>query len=164
MIARDLARVPGGSTLGGRMPLSNDDVGFLSQNHSAAMITVGADGLAKAVRIGVALVDGNLWSSGTRDRVRTRRLRRDPRCTLFVFDAGYLWLALETTVEILDGSDAADLNVSLFREMQGRPDGPLSWFGGEYDGEQFRQMMINEGRLIYEFDVQRSYGMAIPPP
>jgi Pyridoxamine 5'-phosphate oxidase len=146
------------------MPLSDPDVEFLRRNRSAAMITVGADGLAKAVRVGVALVDGKLWSSGTRDRVRTGRLRRDPRCTLFVFDAGYLWLALETTVEILEGPDAADLNVRLFREMQGRPDGPLSWFGGEYDDEQFRQLMIDEARLIYEFDVQRTYGMAIPPP
>jgi Pyridoxamine 5'-phosphate oxidase len=146
------------------MPLSDTDVEFLRRNRSAAMITVGADGLAKAVRVGVALVDGKLWSSGTPDRVRTGRLRRDPRCTLFVFDAGYLWLALETTVEILEGPDAADLNVRLFREMQGRPDGPLSWFGGEYDDEQFRQLMIDEARLIYAFDVQRSYGMAIPPP
>ena len=146
------------------MSLSDADLEFLRRNRSAAMITVGADGLAKAVRVGVALVDGKLWSSGTRDRVRTDRLRRDPRCTLFVFDAGYLWLALETRVEILDGPDAADLNVRLFREMQGRPDGPLSWFGGEYDDEQFRHLMIDEARVIYEFDVQRSYGMAIPPP
>jgi hypothetical protein len=146
------------------MPLSDADVEFLRRNRSAAMITVGADGMAKAVRIGVALVDGKLWSSGTRDRVRTGRLRRDPRCTLFVFDAGYLWLALESTVKILEGPDAADLSVRLFREMQGRPAGRLSWFGGEYDDEQFRQLMIDEARLIYEFDVQRSYGMAIPPP
>jgi Pyridoxamine 5'-phosphate oxidase len=146
------------------MPLSDADVEFLRRNRSAAMITVGADGMAKAVRIGVALVDGELWSSGTRDRVRTGRLRRDPRCTLFVFDAGYLWLALESTVEILEGPDAADLSVRLFREMQGRPAGRLSWFGGEYDDEQFRQLMIDEARLIYAFDVQRSYGMAIPPP
>jgi Pyridoxamine 5'-phosphate oxidase len=146
------------------MPLSDADVEFLRRNRSAAMITVGADGMAKAVRIGVALVDGKLWSSGTRDRVRTGRLRRDPRCTLFVFDAGYLWLALESTVEILEGPDAADLSVRLFREMQGRPAGRLSWFGGEYDDEQFRQLMIDEARLIYAFDVQRSYGMAIPPP
>jgi PPOX class probable F420-dependent enzyme len=146
------------------MPLSHADVEFLRQHHSAAMVTVGADGVPKAVRVGVALVEGKLWSSGTRDRVRTRRLRRNPRCTLFVFDAGYLWLALETTVTILDGPDAADLNVRLFRQMQERPDGPLRWFGGEYDDEQFRQVMIDEGRLIYEFDAQRSYGMAIPPP
>jgi Pyridoxamine 5'-phosphate oxidase len=143
--------------------LSAAEIAFLRRNRSAAMITVGADGMAKAVRVGVALVDGELWSSGTDARTRTRRLRRDPHCTLFVFEPGYLWLALETTVDILDGPDAADSNIRLFREMQGRPEGPLSWFGGEYDEDRFRQLMVDEGRLIYQFDVQRSYGMLAPP-
>ncbi len=143
--------------------LPDDELDFLRRNRSAAMITVGADGVAKAVRVGVVVVDEQLWSSGTQDRVRTRRLRRDPRCTLFVFETGYFWLSLDTTVDILDGPDAADLNVRLFREMQSRPEGPLSWFGGEYDEERFRQLMVDEGRVIYQFQVQRSYGMLAPP-
>jgi PPOX class probable F420-dependent enzyme len=145
------------------MPLSDEEAEFLSRNRSAAMITIGADGLPKAVRVGVAIVDGKLWSSGTQDRLRTRRLRRDPRCTLFVFDPGYFWLGLETTAEILDGPDAADHNVRLFREMQGRPDGPLSWFGGDYDEDRFRQLMVDERRLIYEFHIERSYGATSMP-
>ncbi len=80
------------------MSLSERDVQFLQDHHSAAMITIARDGTPKAARVGVALVDGRLWSSGTADRVRTKRLRRDPRCTLFVIDPGYDWLALETTV------------------------------------------------------------------
>jgi hypothetical protein len=47
------------------MKLSEPDLDYLRDNHSAAMITVGGDGVAKAVRVGVALVDGRLWSSGT---------------------------------------------------------------------------------------------------
>jgi hypothetical protein len=50
------------------------------------MITLRRDGSAHAVRVGVALVDGKVWSSGTADRVRTRHLRRDPRSTLIVPD------------------------------------------------------------------------------
>src|SRR4051794_26203701 len=119
------------------MPLSESDLTYLGDNHSAAMITIGRDGLAKVARVGVALVDGRLWSSGTRDRARTKRLRRDPRCTLFVFDAAAGFLALETTVTMLDGPDAPELNLRLFRLMQDKPDGPLSWFGGEYDEAQF---------------------------
>jgi Pyridoxamine 5'-phosphate oxidase len=141
------------------MNLSADEVSFLKEHHSAAMITVDAGGAAKVVRVGAALVDGRLWSSGTADRVRTRRLRRDPRCTLFVFDDAFRWLALETTVTILDGPDAGLQNLRLFREMQGKPAGPLQWFGGELDDEQFLQTMAQEGRLIYEFDVHRAYGM-----
>jgi hypothetical protein len=145
------------------MPLSDDEVEFLRQNRSAAMVTVGTDGFAKAVRIGVALVDGKLWSSGTHQRSRTKRLLRDPRCTLFVFDPGFLYLTLETTVDLLEGPEAVDFNVRLFREMQGRPEGPLSWFGGEYDEDHFRAIMVEEGRLIYQFDVQRSYGYTSMP-
>ncbi|MGP7995945.1 MAG: pyridoxamine 5'-phosphate oxidase family protein [Streptosporangiaceae bacterium] len=141
------------------MTLSAAESGFLDTHYSAAMITIGDGGLPKAVRVGVALVEGKLCSSGTQDRVRTRRLRRDPRCTLFVFDPGFAWLTLETTVTILDGPDAATLNLALFRVMQNRPSGPLSWFGGELDEASFLRTMTEEGRLIYEFRVHRSYGL-----
>jgi hypothetical protein len=139
--------------------LSAEQAGFLRAHQSAAMITVDADGVAKTARVGIAEVDGRLWSSGTRERVRTRRLRRDPRCTLFVFAEGYSWLALETTVTILDGPDAAELNLRLFREMQHRPTGPLSWFGGSLEPDAFRARMVEEGRLVYQFEVHRAYGM-----
>jgi hypothetical protein len=123
------------------------------------MITTGEGGIPKAVRVGVALVDGRLWGSGTQGRVRTRRLRHDPRCTLFVFDQAFSWLTLETTVSILDGPDAAAQNVRLFRVMQNRPAGKLSWFGRDLDEPAFLQAMVDEKRLIYEFAVQRSYGL-----
>jgi Pyridoxamine 5'-phosphate oxidase len=138
---------------------SDEEAEFLRENHSAAMITVTAGGVAKPARVGVALVGGRLWSSGTCDRVRTARLRRDPRCTLFVFGPGHPWLALESTVTILDGPDAPELNLELFRAMQGRPQGPLSWFGGELEQDAFRARMVEEGRLVYQFEVRRSYGM-----
>ncbi|HTT53335.1 MAG TPA: pyridoxamine 5'-phosphate oxidase family protein [Streptosporangiaceae bacterium] len=141
------------------MVLSAAESGFLETRHSAAMITIGGSGIPKAVRVGVALVDGRLWGSGTQDRVRTRRLRRDPRCTLFVFDPGFSWLTLETTVTILDGPDAAALNLTLFRVMQNRPSGPLSWFGGELDEASFLRTLTGEGRLIYDFEVDRGYGL-----
>jgi Pyridoxamine 5'-phosphate oxidase len=139
--------------------LSAADLAFLAQNHTAAMITVTPTGVAKVSRVGVALVDGRLWSSGTRERARTRRLRKDPRCTLFVFDNGPGWLALETSVSILEGPDVPELSVRLFREMQSRPSGPLSWFGGDVDEAAFRRAMVDEGRLIYQFDFLRAYGL-----
>lgn len=141
------------------MDLTAAETAFLESRHSAAMITIGEGGTPKAVRVGVALVDGKLWSSGTQDRVRTSRLRRDPRCTLFVFDQQFSWLALETTVTLLEGSEAAAQNLQLFRVMQNRPSGSLSWFGGELGEAAFLQTMTAEGRLIYEFDITRSYGL-----
>ena len=132
---------------------------FLDANHSAAMITVGGEGVPKVARVGVALIDDRLWSSGTADRVRTRRLRADPTCTLFVFDAAFAFLAIETTVTILDGPDAPDLNLRMFRLMQGKPEGPLSWFGAELEEAEFLRTMRDEQRLIYEFEVHRTYGL-----
>ncbi len=141
------------------MPLSDSDREYLGSNQSAAMITVGGDGRPKVARVAVTLVDGKLWSSGTADRARTKRLRRDPHCTLFVFDSGWSWLTLETTVRLLEGPDAPELSLRMFRAMQNRPSGDLNWFGKEYDQEAFLQLMVDEGRLIYEFDVEHSYGM-----
>lgn len=141
------------------MPLSDADLQFLEHHHSAAMITVAANGIAKPTRVSVALVDGKLWSSGTQSRVRTRRLRKDPRCTLFVFDPDSAWRGLETTVTMLDGPDAAQLNLRLFRETLGVPTGPIDWFGRQFTEEQFLAAMVEQERLIYEFDVHRSYGV-----
>ena len=141
------------------MKLTDPELDFLAKNHSAAMVTVNADGIAKAARVGVAVVDGKLWSSGTADRVRTKRLRRDPRCTLYVHDNMFGFLTLETTVTILDGPDAAKQNLRLFRIMQAKPTGPLSWFGGEYEEDDFLAHMRNEGRLIYQFEPQHTYGL-----
>jgi PPOX class probable F420-dependent enzyme len=141
---------------------------FLERNHAAAMVTLRPDGAPHVVRVGVALVDGKLWSSGLPQRVRTSHLRRDPRAVLFVFDPSgsnaWAWLAVEAIVTILDGQDAAGKSVDLFREMQkGRPRQPkpghLFWEGEEKTVDEFRQIMERERRLIFEFEITRTYGM-----
>jgi PPOX class probable F420-dependent enzyme len=140
------------------MTLSAEQLQYVRDNRAAAMITIGRDGRPKAVRIGTAVVDGKIWSSGTADRVRTHRLRKDPRCTLFVFGGRYEFLTLETTVTILEGPDAPQQSVRLVREMSGRPTGPLGWFGRELDEDEFLQAMVDEQRVVYEFKVERAYG------
>jgi hypothetical protein len=141
------------------MPLSAADVSFIEANPSAAMITLAADGTAKAVRVSVAIVDGKLWSTGTVDRARTRRLRDDPRSTLFVFESNHGYRSLETTVTIIDGQAGIDANVRLFRALRHRPQGPINFFGTEYDEDAFRAVLANDGRIVYEFDVVRSSGI-----
>jgi PPOX class probable F420-dependent enzyme len=140
--------------------LSEQHRAFLESARGAAMITLRADGTPVAVRVGVALVDGKLWSSGTRDRARTRWLRRDPRSTLFVYDpTGFGYLNIESRVRILEGPDAPEQSVRLFRAMQKRPTGPLSWFGRELSEQDFLRTMIAEQRLIYEFEPIRISGL-----
>ena len=94
---------------------------FLERNHAAAMVTLREDGTPHVARVGVGLVDGALLSSGTRGRLRTRHLRRDPRSTLMVFE-GWTWLGLETVVTIHDGPDAPQRNLALYRAIAGEPD------------------------------------------
>ena len=142
------------------MELDEKQQAFLQDHHAAAMITTAHDGAAKAVRVGIALVDRRIWSSGTTDRVRTRRLRRDPRSTLFVFDPGPRFLTIEAKVTILDGEDAPRNNLDLFRVMQSRPAGPLNWYGEELDEDAFLARMVSEGRLVYEFSPVKVYGTA----
>jgi hypothetical protein len=145
---------------------------FLERNHAAAMVTLRAEGGPHVVRVGVALVDGKLWSSGLPSRVRTGHLRRDPRAALFVFDASgsdpFAWLGIEATVTILEEADAADQSGRLFRAMQAglpRPPAPghLYWEGQERTEEEFLGFMRQEGRLIDEFEAVRTYGLASHP-
>ena len=123
---------------------------FLEQYHSTVMTTLKKDGTPHVARVDVGLVDGELWSSGTQDRVRTRHLRRDPRATLFVWDpaGSQHWLGLETKVDILDGQDAPELNLKLYRTIAKEPD----------DVEEYLRAMVAEKRLIFRFNVQRAYG------
>ena len=123
---------------------------FLEQYHSAVMATTKADGTAHVVRVSVGLVDGKLWSSGTRTRVRTKHLRRHPRAALCVLtESPYRWLGLETTMTIHDGPDAVDRNLALYRVLAGEPD----------DLDEYRSAMVSEQRLVYEFEIERAYGM-----
>jgi hypothetical protein len=139
--------------------LDDQQRAFLEHNHAASMITLHADGTPAAVRCGAALVEGKVWSSGTQDRRRTRNVRHDPRSTLFVFESGgFRYLTLESRVTILEGTDAPQQNLRLFRVMQNRPSGPLAWYGTDRTEAEFLKTMVSERRLIYEFEPIRVYG------
>jgi hypothetical protein len=145
--------------------LSGGQLSFLETNHTAAMITLRRDGSAHAVRCGVALVDGKVWSSGIPERVRTRHVRRDPRGSYFVFGQGPLCLTTEGRFRILDGPDAIEQNVRLFQMMQaGRTaPGTLMWRGKRLDIAGSRGAMRDERRLIFELDPERIYGLDPAP-
>ena len=132
---------------------------FLDKNHSEGMVTLRSDGMPHVVRIGVALLDGKLWSSGTQHWQRTKHVRRDPRATLFVFESpGYVYLSIESRVTILEGPDVPESSLRLFWTMQNRqPGDTVMWYGGELTPDQFRTAMIEEQRLIFEFEPLRVY-------
>ena len=124
---------------------------FLERNHGAIMTTLKKDGAPHVARVAVGLVDGRLHSSGTQTRVRTAHVRRDPRATLCVLDSStaYSWLAIESRVTIIEGDEAVDANLELYRVIAGEPD----------DVDEYRRAMVAEQRLVYEFSIERTYGM-----
>jgi PPOX class probable F420-dependent enzyme len=147
------------------MTLNDAQRAVIDQNRSAAMITLRPDGTPHAVRVGVGFLDGKLLSSGTRSRVRTRHLRRDPRCTLFIFDGMWQFLTLECRVSIIDNDDVPLDSVRYFKAMQlGQPDGKLRWFGREVTEDEMRRIMVEEGRIFYHFEPLRAYGTFGTPP
>ena len=122
---------------------------FLKEHHGAVMVTLRRDGSPPVARVDVGLVDGKLHSSGTRTRVRTAHVRRDPRASLFLQGGDpWHWLGLDCVVSILDGDDAPQLNLALYRTIAGEPD----------DLDEYLEAMVAEQRLIYEFDIRRTYG------
>jgi len=137
---------------------------YVEANQAAAMITLRNDGTPHVVRVGVGVHGDKVWSSGTQNRLRTKHLRRDPRSTLFVFGEGYGWLGLETSVTIIEGPDVPALTLEFMRAIQqaagmAASPGQVMWFGQERTEDDFRKIMVDEQRLIYEFDIVRAYGM-----
>jgi hypothetical protein len=139
---------------------------FADRHPDAAMITLRPDGSAHMARIEVAVVDGRLWSSGSPALVRTRNLRRDPRCSLFLFGPHPYWLGLEAEVTLIEGPAAPDLHgrLMLARHKDRTPEG-MVWghddaIGGDrlYALDEYVEHIRVAERLIYEFSALRVYG------
>jgi PPOX class probable F420-dependent enzyme len=122
---------------------------FLEEHHTGAMVTVRPDGSAHVARVTIGLVDGQVWSTGTRNRVRTRHLRVNPRATFFVFDTrSRRWVGLEGKVTIHEGPDAPQKCLA-FRRVTGQ---------APKDEEAFLREMVEVQRVVYELNVERTYG------
>ncbi|RLT27787.1 MAG: hypothetical protein DWI48_02440 [Chloroflexi bacterium] len=148
---------------------------FLEANHFASMTTYRPDHASHTAHIVLALVGDKLWSSGTERRMRTIFLRLNPTAELLVFPTrpggystyntggfGASFLSLETTVEVLEGPKVAEQTVEFFKVLQ--PDatpGTLRWNRADRSYEEFAQIMRDEGRVLYEFDVIRGIGHQI---
>jgi PPOX class probable F420-dependent enzyme len=123
---------------------------FLEKNHKAVQTTLKPNGTPHVARVGVGLVEGKLWGSSTKTRARHKYVVRDPRSTLCVLgEDGYTWLGIESRVTVLDGPDAPELNLKLYRYLAGEPD----------DVDEYLEAMVKEQRVIYEFSIEKTYGL-----
>jgi PPOX class probable F420-dependent enzyme len=121
---------------------------FLDENHSCIMTTVRADGTAHVARVSCGVVDGKLWSSGTKARVRTKHVRANPNATLAVFARDRRWIGIEGTVTIHEGPDAPEKTLALARAQGREPEDPAAYM----------RDMAAQQRIVYELEPKRIYG------
>ena len=147
------------------MPLDEKATAFINANRDAAMVALRRDGTPHVTRIVAGLVDGVLVSSATESRLRTRLLKRDPRCTLFFFETtpgagrafgGYL--TLETTVKIHDGADGRKRSVEYLKRIFGTTsEGKVTYSGKQMTEQEALDALERDGRILYEFNVAKTY-------
>ena len=103
--------------------------------------------------------DGIVRISVTDSRAKAKNLRRDPRASLYVVgDDFWSYLVLDGDAELTsvaaDPHDAVvDELIELYRAV-----------GGEHpDWDEYRQAMVDDGRLVVRLRPERAYGLVQPP-
>ncbi len=90
----------------------------------------------------------------TDDRAKTRNLRRDPRCSLFVrSDDGWAYAVLEGDAELSPvAADREDATVQELIEV-------YRLINGEHpDWDDYRRAMVADKRIVLRLHVTRVYG------
>ena len=128
---------------------------WAAERKNGVLITVRADGRAQSSDIVYARVGDECWISVTDDRAKTVNLRRDPRAVLHVTDPsvwGYVSIdgtAELTPVTMTPGDATSDDLVTLYRTVQGE----------HPDWDEYRQAMIDQGRLVAKVHPTSAVGM-----
>ena len=123
---------------------------FVAKNHKGVLATIKRDGRPHLSNISYAVDhDGRVKISTTRDRAKTRHLRRDPRAVLAVQGENWFeYLSVEATAEIEDGPNTlADLR-RVYELVRGEPH--PNW-------AEFDEAMVREGRVILALTIERMY-------
>lgn len=119
-------------------------------NHRGVLATLKRDGRPQLSSVSYLLdVDGRIRISVTRDRAKTRNLRRDPRASLQVLtDDWFRYLVVEARAEIEDGPETLGDLRRVYERITGRPH--PNW--AEYDAA-----MIRDGRVLLALTIERIY-------
>jgi PPOX class probable F420-dependent enzyme len=128
---------------------------FAVTRNQGVLATVRRDGRPQLSNIIYHLADGVIRISVTEDRAKTRNLRRDPRGTLYVAgDDFWHWVVLDGRAELSpvagtpDDATVTEL-VDLYRAIRGE----------HPDWNEYRQVMVDERRLVVRLSVDHAYGM-----
>ena len=123
---------------------------FMASNHRGVLASIRRDGRPQLSNVAYALDnDGRIKISVTRDRAKTRNLRRDPRATLEVLgDNWYQYLVVEASAEIEEGPTLlADLR-RVYELITGKPH--PNW-------AEFDEAMVRDERVLLALTIERMY-------
>ena len=127
---------------------------WAANRHNCVLITLRRDGRAQSSDVSYALEDGVFLISVTADRAKTANMRRDARVVVHITDPpSWSYLSLDGTVELMavaaDPGDAtSEALVRYYRAVAGE----------HPDWDEYRQAMIEEGRLIVRFTPTSAVG------
>jgi PPOX class probable F420-dependent enzyme len=131
-------------------------LGFVREHRHGVLATLRGDGTPQLSNILYLVGDDDaVRISVTNSRAKTGNLRRDPRASLHVTrEDFYAYVVLDGTVALTpvaaDPHDATvDQLVDMYRSVRGE----------HPDWDEFRDVMVSEGRIIATLSVRHAYGM-----
>ncbi len=128
---------------------------FANSRTRGVLTTIRQDGRPQLSNIMYVPAEGRFLISITDSRAKTRNLRRDPRCVLYVPGEDF-W-----NFVVLDGE--AQLTGVAREEHDAVVEQLVDYYrrgAGEHpDWDDFRATMVREGRLVASFMPTSAYGM-----
>jgi PPOX class probable F420-dependent enzyme len=129
---------------------------FIRDKRNGILIALKSDGRPQSSNIAYAVgADDVIRVSVTDGRAKTANLRRDPRASLHVNrDDFWAYAVIEADVTMLPVAQSpddatVDALVEYYRTVVGEHD----------DWDEYRQAMVDDGRLLLELHPTHAYGM-----
>ena len=134
----------------------NDALAFARDRNQGVLVTLKRDGRPQLSNITyVTGDDGVIRISVTESRAKTANARRDPRVSLHVTrDDFWAYTVIEGRAELTPAAtDPTDATVEELVEYY------RTARGEHPDWDEYRQVMVEEGRLVLRLHPERAYGM-----
>jgi PPOX class probable F420-dependent enzyme len=138
----------------------NDALAFVRDRNQGVLVTTKRDGRPQLSNITYVVGDdGVIRISVTGSRAKTANARRDPRVSLYVTrDDFWAYAVIEGRAEVTpvatDPSDATvEELVEYYRTARGE----------HPDWDEYRRVMVDDGRLVLRVHPERAYGMVERP-
>ncbi len=130
---------------------------FLAGRHLGTLATIKRDGRPQLSTVAFVYDPGTrtVSASVTDGRAKTANLRRDPRASLHAAsEDGWTYVVAEGSADLSPVAQTPDDEtveelVGVYRTLRGEHE----------DWAEFRQAMVDEGRMVLRIRVDRVYGM-----